>query len=158
MNGNTEPNVKQNETKGISDTLGNSSHVLGLKWDNSSDTLIVSRGTSRNPQTPLTQRSVLSLVASVFDPLGLVAPFTVKARLLLKEIWRLSGQEWDNELPEEIAEKITEWTLDLPKLLDIIFPRSFFPTRMGRIELHVFGDSHKKCLAQLLSSVDNHRI
>ena len=144
LNGNTEPNVKQNETRGFSDTLSNSSHALGLKWDNSSDTLIMSRGTSRNPQTPLTQRSVLSLVASVFDSLGLVAPFTVKARRLLEEIWRLFCQEWDNELPEEIAGKITEWTLDLPKLLDIIIPHSFFLTTMGRIELHIFSDSSQE--------------
>ena len=118
-NGNTESCQKQDEAKGFPDTLGNSSHVLGLKWYHTTDTLIVSRGTDRTVQTPLTQRSVLSLVSSVFDPIGLVAPFTVKACLILEEIWRLSGQEWDNELPKETAGKITEWTLDLPRLLDI---------------------------------------
>ena len=132
LNGNTESNMKENETEGLSDTQGNSSSdEFGLQWDNTSDTLIVSRGTSRNPQTPLTQWSVLRLVASFFDPLGLVAPFTVEARLLLKDIWRLSCQEWNNELPEGIAGKITEWTLYLPKLSDIIISRSFFPTTMG---------------------------
>ena len=109
MNGNRKRNEKQNETKGISDTLGNSSHVLDLKWDKSSDRLIVSRGSRRNLQTSLTQSSVISLVASVVDPLYplvLVAPFTNKARLLLKEVQRLSSEEWDIEFPEDIAGKI----------------------------------------------------
>ena len=34
LNENTEPNKKQNETRGLSDILCISSHVLGLKWDN----------------------------------------------------------------------------------------------------------------------------
>ena len=36
----------------------------------------------------ITRRAVLSFVSSVFDPVGLVAPSTVRARLLLKGIWK----------------------------------------------------------------------
>ena len=61
-----------------------SSHVLGLKWDHVNDTLVVSRGVDRPLDKAITQRTVLSFVFSVFDPIGLVAPYTVKARLLLK--------------------------------------------------------------------------
>ena len=70
-----------------------SSHVLGLKWDHVKDTLVVSRGVDRPQDKAITQRTVLSFVSSVFDPIGLVAPYTVKARLLLKDIWRISGQK-----------------------------------------------------------------
>ena len=69
-----------------------SSHVLRLKWDHIKDTLVVSRGVDRPLDKAITQRTVLSFVSSVFDPIGLVAPYTVKARLLLKYIWRISGQ------------------------------------------------------------------
>ena len=61
-----------------------SSQVLGLKWNNGTDTLVVSRGTRLDIKQTITQRVVLSLVSSVYDPTGLVAPYTVKARLLLK--------------------------------------------------------------------------
>ena len=64
------------------------------------DTLNVSRGTQLKENRTLTQRMVLSVVSAVFDPLGLVAPFTVQARVLLKEIWRLHDQQWDDPLPE----------------------------------------------------------
>ena len=52
-----------------------SSHVLGLKWDHVKDTLVVSRGVDRPLDKAITQRSVLSFVSSVFDPIGLVAPY-----------------------------------------------------------------------------------
>ena len=65
--------------------------MLGLKWDHTNETLVVSRGTSCAVTKSLTQRLVLSLVSKIFDPIGLVAPFTVGARLLLKDIWRVTG-------------------------------------------------------------------
>ena len=41
------------------------SHVLGLKWNHSRDTLVVSRGTTPDLNRPITQRIVLSLVSAV---------------------------------------------------------------------------------------------
>ena len=84
--------TQSTEPKVIASSKEDSSHVLGLKWDHNNDTLVVSRGTSSTVTKSLTQRLVLSLVSKVFDPIGLVAPFTVGARLLLKDIWRVSGQ------------------------------------------------------------------
>ena len=51
------------------------SHVLGLKWNYSRDTLVVSRGTTHDLNRPVTQLIVLSLVSAVYDPMGLVAPY-----------------------------------------------------------------------------------
>ena len=79
-----------------------SSHVLGLKRDHKKDTLVVSLGTKYVDNKKVTQRLVLSVVSKVFHPIGLVAPFTVTARLLLKDIWRLSGQNWDKVLPDDM--------------------------------------------------------
>ena len=118
-----------------------SSHVLGLKLDHRKNTLVVSRGTKCDESNKVTQRLVLSLVAKVFDPIGLVAPFTVTARLLLKDIWRLSGQNWDNTLPIEMMNRFKVWNSDLPKLCNLTIPRSFFSGAFDQLELHVFGDS-----------------
>ena len=96
------------EPKVIASSKEDSSHVLELKWDHQNDTLVVSGGTSSTVTKTLTQRLVLSLVSEVFDPIGLVAPFTVGARLLLKDIWRVSGQHWDEELPKDTVERFLE--------------------------------------------------
>ena len=84
---------------------------------------------------------MLSFVPSVFDPIGLVAPYTVKARLLLKDIWRISGQKWHDDLPEEIKKQFLEWHSGLHLLGSLTIPRSYFTDPFDRIELHMFGDS-----------------
>ena len=80
-------------------------HVLGLKWDHNNETLVVSRGTNSTITRILPQCLVLSLVSKVYDPIGLVAPFIVGARLILKDIWRVNGQSWDDELPKHIVDR-----------------------------------------------------
>ena len=130
------------EPKVIVSRQEDSSHVLGLKWDHTNDTLVVSRGTSCAITKSLTQRLVvLSLVSKVFDPIGLVAPFTVGARLLLKDIWRVTRQQWDDELLQDIFQRFLVWSADLPKLENIEIPRSYFSGPFDNIELHMFGDS-----------------
>ena len=118
-----------------------SSHVLGFKWDHTDDTLVLSRGTSCAITKSLKQRLVLSLVSKVFDPIGLVAPFTVGARLLLKDIWRGTGQQWDDELPQDMVQRFLYWSADLPKLENMKIPRSCFSGPFDNIELHMCGDS-----------------
>ena len=109
-----------------SPTAAKFSHVFGLKWNHSTDTLAVSRGTSPNTDRNVTQRVILSLVSAVFDPIGLVAPFIIKARLLLKDIWMLSGQQWDDNLPDDIVTKLLQWRKELSTLKEITIPRSYF--------------------------------
>ena len=69
--------------KEIKSNTSVASHVLGLKWDHVADTLNVGRVTQLKKNRTITQRTVLSVVSAVSDPLGLVAPFTVQARVLL---------------------------------------------------------------------------
>ena len=95
-----DPNILQqiepNSNSQINDgkpllTTEESSHVLGLKWNHASDALVVRRDTTSDTNRTITQKSFLSLISAVYDTIGLVVPYTVKARLLLKDIWRLSG-------------------------------------------------------------------
>ena len=131
------------ESKVIASSKEESSHVLGLKWDHSNDTLVVSRGTSstETTTTSLTQRLVLSLVS---DHIGLVAPFTAVARLLLKDIWRVSRQHWHEELPKDTVERFLDCSIELPKLAEIAIPGSYFSGNFEHLELHMFGNSSQE--------------
>ena len=82
--------------------------MLGLKWNHSTDTLVVIRGTKPEVKPNVTQRIVLSFVSAVYDPIGLVGPYTVEACLLPKDICRLNGQQWDDELPPDLITKFLE--------------------------------------------------
>ena len=121
-----EGSPQSTEPKVIAPYKEDSLHVLGLKWHHNTDTLVVRRDICSTVTKSLTQRLVLSLVSKVFDPTGLVAPFTFDARLLLKDIWRVSGQHRDEKLPEDTVERFLEWSVELPNLTEITIPGSYF--------------------------------
>ena len=122
--------------KELCNRAGQSSRVLGCKWDHVKDTLVVSRGVNRPLDKAKTQRTVLNFVSSVFDSVGLVAPYTVRARLLLKENWKISGQSWDDEVPDNIGSK---FPVSLSLLGHLTISRCYFTEPVDQIELHSFG-------------------
>ena len=134
----------QQESK-INETCGDYySHILGLKWDHIDDTLVVSRGVNREFKNTITQRTVLRFVSSLFDPIGLVALYTVRARLLLKEIRHIPCQQWDDELPIDIKTKFFAWHSGLPSLGKMNVKRSYISAPVDWVELHMFGDSSEE--------------
>ena len=72
------------------------SSMLGLQWTVIDNSRQVCRGTNKEVEAPITQRKILSLVSSFFEPIGLFAPFSVHMRRLLKSIWTENGRHWDN--------------------------------------------------------------
>ena len=78
-----------------------------------------------------------------------MAPFTVGVQLLLKNIWRVSGQHWDEELPKDTVERFLEWSVKQPKLAEITIPRSYFSGNIEHLELHMFGDSSQEVFSAL---------
>ena len=54
--------------------------ILGIQWDLKNDNLYVWRSVSNLLPGNITQRKILSVVSSVFDPLGFVSPFTIRGR------------------------------------------------------------------------------
>ena len=50
----------------------------------------------------LTKREIISAVSSVFDPLGFLVLFTLKANLLIQLMWR-RNLEWDDEVLQNIV-------------------------------------------------------
>ena len=116
-------------------------HVLGLKCDHNNDTMVVTRCTNSTITRSLAQRFVLSLVSKVYEPIGLVAPFTVAARLILKDIWRVKEQSSDDKFPKDTVERFLAWCVELPQLTQITIPRSSFSGPFQHLELHIFGDS-----------------
>ena len=46
-------------------------------------------------------RKLLSLVASIFDPIGIASPVTIRFKIVMQKIWQL-GLKWDTPLPEKL--------------------------------------------------------
>ena len=65
----------------------------------------------------------------------------MRARLLSKEIWTISDQQWDDPLYVNLTEKFFKWHSNLPILGQLTIPRCYFPSAFDKNELHMFGDS-----------------
>ena len=117
-----------------------------MKWALNADTLQLCRGLDKRDDaiTEWTHRKVLSIASAVFDPLGLAAPFTILVRLLMKEIWRIQGSDWDSALPSDIQAKFLDWFNDLSLLEDMEISRCYSDQDVTKRELHVFADSSQE--------------
>ena len=113
------------------------SSMLGLQWTITDDSLQFCRGTSKEIETPITQRKILSLVSSVFDPLGLFAPFSVHMRRLLKIIWTKNGHYWDNSVEPNEEEELLKWKAQLPEVAETSIHRRYFSTAKDKWEPHL---------------------
>ncbi|KAI3351360.1 hypothetical protein L3Q82_005904 [Scortum barcoo] len=100
-------------------------------------------------ERPYTRRGVLSIVNSLFDPLGFLAPVTIQGRLLLREL-SAHASDWDSSLPEEMREKWMEWQTSLQHLSSIHVPRTYALIPSSKIqsrELCVFSDASVKAIS-----------
>ena len=92
--------------------------ALGVSWFVETDTF----GFKVNiKEKPCTRRGILSVVSSVYDPLGMAAPFILPAKLLLQDLCRKS-LGWDDEIPSDYLSRWRVWLNGLPKLSQIKGP------------------------------------
>ena len=56
--------------------------------------------------TILTKMLILSQIYGIYDPLGLATPFTMKAKLLMRQLWNVEqkGLDWDDDIPSKLKE------------------------------------------------------
>lgn len=93
--------------------------TLGVSWD-CKDVLTISTP-AVSSDIPLTKRNVLKKIVTVFDPLGLVSPFVLLAKVLLRELWSRS-YDWDDEILDEISDRIKIWFRQLENLVNVRGP------------------------------------
>ena len=124
------------------------SSLLGLQWNMEEDTLEVCRGVSKEVPSKIT-RVVLSFVASVFDPLGVVAPFTMRMRILLKTTWAKCGQLWDEMIAEDDKSSFLQWVSGLQQLKEMKLERNYFTTKPEVVELHIFSDASLEAMCMV---------
>ena len=92
----------------------------------------------------LTKRSFLSRTSTLFDLLGFLSPYTIRARMILQEMWT-SGITWDEDLPSELSRTAMAWFEELDELSEVKVPRSLKnPGVVIDSQLHVFADASQE--------------
>ncbi|XP_037959094.1 uncharacterized protein LOC119688490 [Teleopsis dalmanni] len=112
--------------------------TLGLIWNPTEDKFLFTFVPCQDSKR-VTKRSVLSVIARFYDPLGLVGPLISKAKIFLQCLWKHT-LDWDESLPNQLH---TAWT-DLYNRLHITqkleFPR-YVSLLNAALELHAFCDA-----------------
>lgn len=125
--------------------LNRSIKVLGVSWNRESDTLEYNLNELGNYET-ITKRQVLSDLARLYDPLGLIAPVVLVAKLFMQTLWQ-SGLGWDEHLPQELLQEWLNFRSSLAVLRQIKVPRWLNATSSSRMELHAFADASRSAFA-----------
>ena len=82
----------------LTDTIVN---LLGLKWNTCTDTLSLTQCQIKQEATShVIKRSILQASSKQFDPLGWLSPITVRAKLLVQELWE-QQVGWDDPLSDD---------------------------------------------------------
>ena len=103
--------------------------ALGVQWAIESDTFgfrIILKDQS------LTRRGILSTISSVYDPLGIAAPFLLVGKAILQDLCR-TKLSWDEEIGEEYRVRWENWKSQLPALERFAMERCLKPANFGAI-------------------------
>ena len=120
--------------------------VLGLAWDKDQDLLEFNLDKVAEGEGLVTKRYILSRIAALFDPLGLISPVTVTAKVLFQDLC-LEKLGWDDPLPKDKLLRWEKWLKGLKDMQVITTPRCMLDGLEGQIlktSLHGFGDASKK--------------
>ena len=111
--------------------------MLGLKWDKHQDTLAVMIPTE---QAKPTKRGILGKLASIYDPLGLIAPLTLTRKQFYRDVCE-AKKPWDALLNNEHLKRWRRWELQLPSEQQVPRPIVHYREKVQEVELHSFGDA-----------------
>ncbi|KAL0867450.1 hypothetical protein ABMA27_008237 [Loxostege sticticalis] len=123
------------------------SKTLGLHWNCNTDMLTFS--INIEPSVKITKRHVLSVISQIFDPLGLVGPCVVEAKIIMQRLW-LDKYDWDDTVSLEIKNLWSIFEHTLPQLNKLNIPRWISFEESTIHEVHIFTDASEKAYGACL--------
>jgi hypothetical protein len=120
--------------------------ILGLRWDPKTDCISFPRLDLDINREIATKREVLSQSSKIFYPLGIFSPTTIRAKILMQDIWQ-ENFTLDEKLPQNYQEKWFELAEELAELSFTTIPMYLCEnstTECMAPNLHIFTDASKK--------------
>ena len=122
------------------------SKVLGIQWNSAEDKLTLDLSPAAEQDSgKLTKRKMLSLLAKIFDPLGLVGPAVIQGKVAFQEACKIL-KEFDTEVPNEMKDGWEEWKTGICKENQIHILRCIMLVKERGIKnvMHCFADAGKE--------------
>ena len=88
--------------------------TLGVLWQTDND-VFTFKYTQPPDDFELTIRNVLKKTATIYDPLGILAPYIIHAKVIVQKAW-LCGLDWDYQLPPNLCTEWQVWFSEFPTL------------------------------------------
>ena len=127
--------------------------TLGYTWDFEADMLSLTQVKFETDK--VSKRSMLSDFCSVYDPMGLICPVSICAKVVAQSCWSL-GLHWDPLVPDAIKEEWLEAVDNLKAALALQHPRFVGMSLNDDISLHLFADAGEKSLGAVAYLVGSH--
>ncbi|KAI4903701.1 hypothetical protein NFI96_008893, partial [Prochilodus magdalenae] len=120
--------------------------TLGLHWNCHSDTLSYKHRPVDNETTTL--RNIYKVLASQYDLLGYIIPYTTRAKILVQRLWD-KRRDWDDtHLPQDALSTWHAWESELKDLSRITLPRCYTTPELGHPssmrDIHIFYDASEQ--------------
>ena len=104
------PNEELAKDMKINQDVLTQDRTLGVLWNLKRDAFIFA---NKVKDRDLTHRGILSIISSIYHPLGMVCDAFMPATLLIHDLCR-KKLSWDEKIPTEHLRKWNKWLLDLP--------------------------------------------
>ena len=114
--------------------------VLGYNYDPQKDILTI-KNTYLDDKAD-TKRKILSSISSIFDPIGVLAPLTVRGKFIMRQITEVKCS-WDEQLPDSILVGWRKLCEDFATLKSFSFPRRTVSDDCPA-EMFIFCDASSK--------------
>lgn len=100
---------------------------------------------------------MLSAIAQIFDPLGLIGPVVLAAKLFLRQLWQLKSS-WDAPIDENLDTFWSNFYNQLNKLNDIRISRHVILPKSIFVVMHIFSDASQRAYGACvyIKSQDEH--
>ncbi|XP_070526174.1 uncharacterized protein [Cardiocondyla obscurior] len=124
--------------------------VLGIHWMPFADEFRFRVTVSDT--LPRTKRSILSVIAKLYDPIGWVTPTIICAKIIIQRLWKLKIS-WDDPVPPLIMSRWEKVYSSFSCLNSLQIPRWIgFSAASNFIELHGFADASSEAYAAVVYS------
>lgn len=120
--------------------------TLGLHWHCRTDTLTYRLRYTEQPEP--TMRNIYRVLARQYDPLGLLIPYTTRAKILVQRLWGRK-RDWDDpHLPADLLQLWHEWVSELSLLSEVTINRCCVHTgtdlSAASQSIHLFSDGSER--------------
>lgn len=130
--------------------------TLGLFWKANEDVLHYKFNNVPLWSQKVTKRIVLSEISKLFDPLGLISPIVITAKIRMQTIWQIKIW-WNEVLPDNVTKFWLDYAANMQHVNNIQVPRHVFLSGFDYIEIRGFSHASEKAYSACiyLRTTDN---